>query len=83
MNNSSANLENLVNQPYKYGFSTQIETDSIKKGLTRDTVKLISEKKTEPPFMLEFRLKAFEKWLKMDEPDWAFINYEKADYQAI
>ena len=83
MNNSSANLENLVNQPYKYGFSTQIETDSIKKGLTRDTVKLISEKKNEPPFMLEFRLKAFEKWLKMDEPDWAFINYEKADYQAI
>lgn len=83
MNKPNANLENLVNQPYKYGFSTSIETETIEKGLNEDIIRLISLKKQEPDFMLQFRLQAFEKWKKMNEPEWAYLNYTKADYQDI
>ena len=83
MNKSDTNLENLVNQPYKYGFSTNIEVETIRKGLDEDIVRLISEKKEEPSFMLDFRLAAFKKWKKMVEPEWAHLNYKKADYQDI
>jgi|TARA_B100000989_G_scaffold287937_1_gene258094 Fe-S cluster assembly protein SufB len=83
MNKSDTNLENLVNQPYKYGFSTNIEVETIRKGLDEDIVRLISEKKEEPSFMLDFRLAAFKKWKKMVEPEWAYLNYKKADYQDI
>ncbi len=55
---------------YKYGFKTVIETETIPKGLTEDTIRLISSKKEEPEWMLEFRLRAFRKWLTMEEPDW-------------
>jgi Fe-S cluster assembly protein SufB len=68
---------------YKYGFVTDIETDSIPKGLTEETIRLISQKKNEPDFMLEFRLKAFSAWSEMQEPDWANIAYPKIDYQNI
>ena len=78
MNKSDTNLENLVNQPYKYGFSTNIEVETIRKGLDEDIVRLISEKKEEPSFMLDFRLAAFKKWKKMVEPEWAYLNYKKA-----
>ncbi len=80
----SANIELLANQEYKYGFVTDIESDMIPRGLTEETVRLISEKKNEPEWMLEFRLKAFRSWLKMKEPNyWANIKYPKMDYQDI
>ncbi len=65
----SANIELLTNQEYKYGFVTDIESETIPRGLTEDTVRLISKKKNEPEWMLEFRLKAFRNWLKMKEPN--------------
>ena len=83
MNKTDTKLENLVNQPYKYGFKTNIEIETIRKGLDEEIIHLISEKKQEPAFMLEFRLKAFKKWKKMVEPEWAYLNYQKSDYQSI
>ena len=83
MNKTDTKLENLVNQPYKYGFKTNIEIETIRKGLDEEIIHLISEKKQEPAFMLEFRLKAFKKWKKMIEPEWAYLNYQKSDYQSI
>lgn len=68
---------------YKFGFSTEVETEALPKGLTEETVRAISAKKNEPPFMLEFRLKAFAKWLESEEPLWANISYPKIDYQNI
>ena len=62
---SSTTVKTLVNQPYKYGFVTDIESDTIPRGLSEDVVRLISAKKNEPEFMLQFRLKAYRKWLKM------------------
>ncbi|MEM7555994.1 MAG: Fe-S cluster assembly protein SufB [Cyanobacteria bacterium P01_A01_bin.84] len=79
----SATVKTLVNQPYKYGFVTDIETDTIPKGLNEDVIRLISAKKNEPEFMLEFRLKAYRQWQKMTEPNWADVNYPKIDYQDI
>ncbi|MEA5598287.1 Fe-S cluster assembly protein SufB [Rivularia sp. UHCC 0363] len=79
----SANVKTLVNQPYKYGFVTDIETDSIPRGLSEDVVRAISAKKNEPEFMLEYRLKAYHQWLKMTEPDWASVGYPAIDYQNI
>ena len=83
MSNSTSNLEKLVNEPYKYGFATQIETDTIEKGLSEETIRLISAKKNEPQFMLDFRLKALKKWQKMKEPEWAYLNFEATNYQDI
>jgi len=68
---------------YKYGFVTDIETEAIPKGLTEETVRLISSKKNEPAFLLEFRLKAFRKWKEMSEPVWAHVKYPPIDYQDI
>ncbi len=68
---------------YKYGFTTEIETESIPKGLSEETVRLISAKKNEPEFMLEFRLKAFRKWKEMTEPNWGNIQFPPIDYQDI
>jgi len=79
----SANVKTLVNQPYKYGFVTDIEKETIPRGLSEDVVRLISEKKNEPEFMLEFRLKAYRKWLKMSEPTWPHVEYPAIDYQDI
>jgi Fe-S cluster assembly protein SufB len=79
----SATVKTLVNQPYKYGFITDIETDTIPRGLNEDVIRLISAKKNEPEFMLEFRLKAYRQWLKMTEPNWAHVNYPAIDYQNI
>ncbi|MCT7952646.1 Fe-S cluster assembly protein SufB [Ancylothrix sp. C2] len=79
----SASVKTLVNQPYKYGFITEIESDTIPRGLSEDVVRLISAKKEEPEFMLEFRLKAYRQWLKMEEPNWAHVNYPKINYQDI
>ncbi|MEL6437769.1 MAG: Fe-S cluster assembly protein SufB [Cyanobacteria bacterium J06621_8] len=79
----SANVKALVNQPYKYGFVTDIEADQIPRGLSEDVIRLISAKKNEPEFMLEFRLKAYRRWLKMVEPQWPHVEYPAIDYQDI
>src|ERR1043165_7201914 len=76
--------EILANREYKYGWVTDIESDEIPKGLSEDTVRLISQKKNEPEWMLEFRLKAYRKFLKMREPKhWPNITYPEVDYQDI
>ncbi|CAH1904077.1 Fe-S cluster scaffold complex subunit SufB [Candidatus Nitrotoga sp. HW29] len=79
----SATLQNLVNQPYKHGFVTSIESDVAPKGLNADTIRMISAKKKEPEWLLEFRLKSYEAWLKMEEPAWPNVHYPKIDFQAI
>jgi Fe-S cluster assembly protein SufB len=77
-------IELLANRDYKYGFVTDIEAETIPKGLTEETIRLISAKKNEPEWMLEFRLKAFRSWQKMEEPNyWANIKYPQIDYQDI
>ncbi len=68
---------------YKYGFSTDIETESLPKGLSEETIRKISEIKNEPPFMLEFRLKAYRKWLEMEMPKWANVAHPPIDFQNI
>jgi len=80
----STAAELLTNREYKYGFVTDIETDTIAKGLSEDTVRLISSKKNEPEWLLAFRLKAFRNWLKMTEPNnWANFEYPRIDFQNI
>ena len=76
-------LQNLVNQPYKHGFVTDIESDVAPKGLNEDTIRMISAKKKEPEWLLEFRLNAYKKWLTMTEPEWQNVKYPKIDLQAI
>ena len=76
-------LEEVTSSEYKYGFTTNIESDTIPKGLSEDVVRLISKKKSEPDWMLEYRLKAYNVWLTMEEPDWANISYKKPNYQDI
>ncbi len=77
-------LELLTNKEYKYGFVTDIESDVIPKGLSEDTIRLIVEKKQEPDWMLEFRLKAYRQWLKMTEPKhWPNVTYPEVDYQDL
>ncbi|WP_315786214.1 Fe-S cluster assembly protein SufB [Fischerella sp. JS2] len=79
----SATVKTLVNQPYKYGFVTNIEADTIPRGLNEDIIRMISAKKNEPEFMLEFRLRAYRQWQKMTEPTWPSIKYPPIDYQNI
>ena len=76
-------LEKVTSTEYKYGFTTKIESDTIPKGLSENVVRIISAKKNEPKWMLEYRLKAFRAWLDMEEPDWANIKYKKPNYQDI
>jgi len=76
-------IEDFANEDYKYGFVTDIEADSAPAGLSEDIVRFISAKKKEPPFMLEWRLKAYRHWLGLEEPEWAKVNYSKIDYQKI
>src|SRR5205809_3266409 len=82
METSTTNIEELATREYKYGFVTKIESDLAPAGLNEDIVRLISSKKNEPEFMLEWRLKAFRHWLTMEEPKWANIHYPAIDYQA-
>jgi len=76
-------LEQITSSEYKYGFVTNIEADEAPKGLSEDTVRFISAKKNEPSWMLEYRLKAFRHWLKMEEPKWANVTYPTIDFQDI
>ncbi|BBL35874.1 FeS cluster assembly protein SufB [Nitrosomonas stercoris] len=79
----SAVLKKLVNQPYKHGFVTDIESEIAPKGLGEDTIRLISAKKNEPEWLLAFRLDAYQRWLKMVEPTWPNVKYPKIDFQDI
>ncbi len=76
-------LQNLVNQPYRHGFVTDIESDVVPKGLSEDVIRLISRKKNEPEWLLEFRLQAYRHWLTMREPAWPNVKYPKIDFQDI
>lgn len=75
--------KDLENQEYKYGFVTDIEYDEVPIGLNEEVIRLLSEKKEEPEWMLEFRLNAFKVWQTMEEPNWAHVKYPKPDYQGI
>ena len=83
MASTADNIEALASQEYKYGFVTDIESDTIPPGLSEDVVRLISSKKEEPEFMLEWRLKAYRHWRTMTEPTWPNVHYPKIDYEAI
>ncbi len=76
-------LEDFTSQEYKYGFYTDVETESTPPGLDEGTIVTISKKKNEPQWMLEWRLKAYRRFLKMKEPHWAFVEYPPVDYQSI
>jgi len=80
---SQNQVDEIVSKPYKYGFITDIETEKIAKGLNENVIRLISRKKNEPQFLLDFRLKAYKQWLKMKEPNWANLDYEPINYQEI
>ena len=76
-------VKELTQEKYKYGFTTDVHTDVIEKGLNEDIIRLISEKKGEPDWMLEFRLKAYRHWLTLEMPTWAHLRIPEIDYQAI
>ena len=76
-------LQEVTSQEYKFGFVSDFESESIPKGLNEDVIRLISEKKNEPEFMLQFRLDAYRKWLKMPMPDWAYLKIPPIDFQEI
>ncbi|MGA1193518.1 MAG: Fe-S cluster assembly protein SufB, partial [Kiritimatiellia bacterium] len=73
----------LVGEDYKYGFFTDIPTDSLPKGLNEDIIRALSAKKEEPEWMTDWRLKAYRRWLKMTEPNWADVSHPPIDYQDI
>ena len=78
----SSSIESLVNREYQYGFVTDVEADTIPPGLTEDVVRLISAKKGEPVWLLDWRLKAYRRWLTMKEPHWPNVSYQPIDYQS-
>ena len=77
------NIKNIIKKNYQYGFSTNIEKEIINKGLKEETIKLISKKKKEPNFLLNFRLKALNKWQKMKQPEWPYFKISEINYQDI
>ena len=83
MNTSNDPIESLVQGDYKYGFVTDVEADAVPAGLSEDVIRLISRKKNEPEFMLEWRLKAYRHWLTLKEPQWANVHHHPIDYQSI
>jgi Fe-S cluster assembly protein SufB len=87
MNAATYTTEDLVNQEYKYGFVTEIDTDTVPRGLNEEIIRLISAKKNEPTFMLDWRLKAYRHWVKLEksqaEPKWANVHYPPIDYQDL
>jgi Fe-S cluster assembly protein SufB len=83
MTTATNTIAELANKEYKYGFVTEIESDAIPRGLNEDIIRIISAKKNEPEFLLEWRLKAFRHWLTMEEPKWPNVHYPPIDYQNI
>ncbi|MBT5151342.1 MAG: Fe-S cluster assembly protein SufB, partial [Flavobacteriales bacterium] len=76
-------LDEITASDYKYGFTTAIESDTVPPGLNEDVIRLISEKKNEPQWMLDWRLDAYKTWLEMKEPEWPNVTYTKPDFQAV
>src|SRR3954451_10370204 len=83
MSTATETIEQLANREYKYGFVSEVESETIAKGLNEDVVRLISQKKNEPEWLLEWRLKAFRLWLTMKEPTWQNVKYDPINYQDI
>src|SRR5215471_645261 len=81
MSTATETIEGLVQKEYKYGFYTDVEADAAPAGLNEDTIRLISAKKNEPQFMLDWRLKSYRHWLTMKEPKWAHVHYPPIDFQ--
>ena len=80
---SEAVLDSIVTAPYKYGFTTNLETEEFEKGLSQEIVRKISSKKNEPEFLRKFREKAFNSWKKMKSPTWAFLTIDEINYDDI
>ena len=76
-------VRKFAEEKYKYGFTTEVHTDIIERGLNEDVIRLISSKKDEPEWLLEFRLKAYRHWLTLEMPTWAHLRIPEIDYQAI
>ena len=83
LNESEAILDDIVTTPYKYGFTTNIETEEFEKGLNKEILKKLSSKRNEPTFLIKFREKAFKSWSKMANPSWAYLSIPKIDYENI
>ena len=81
--NNNEYVRSVAEQKYEFGFTTDVHTEIIEKGLNEDIVRLISAKKGEPEWMLEFRLKAFRFWKEQTEPRWGHVHVPEIDYQAI
>ena len=81
--NTKSQIKESLKKPYTPGFVTDIEMETVPPGLNEDVIRLISEKKNEPEFLLNFRLKAYRHWLTMKMPDWQHLKIEPIDYQAI
>ena len=80
---SNRDIQRLVEQEYQHGFVTEVEADTVAPGLNEDIIRFISAKKNEPEFLLQWRLKAYRSWLKMEEPQWASVHHGEIDYQSI
>jgi len=83
MTAATSNLDELISRDYQHGFITDVVADTLPRGLSEDVIRRISEKKSEPAFMLEWRLNAYRHWLTMTEPDWAHVHHSPIDYQDI
>ncbi len=83
MSASQEQIDNLIHKEYKPGFVTDLEADTLPPGLNEEVIRAISQRKNEPPFMLAWRLKAYQQWLTMSEPDWAYLDYQAIDYNSI
>jgi Fe-S cluster assembly protein SufB len=83
MSNEQQIIDSNLNKEYEYGFVSDIESETLPPGLNEDIIRIISKKKDEPQWLLDWRLKAFKLWKKLPEPSWANVKYEKIDYQAI
>ena len=82
-NNKTDIIDQKVKEDYKYGFVTDIESETLPPGINEDTIQFISEKKKEPSWLLDWRIKAYRKWLKMYEPQWQNVQYDNINYQDI
>ena len=83
MTEVSNDVRQFASQEYQYGFSTDLDTDAVPKGLSEDVIRLISDKKHEPDWLLEWRLRAYRHWLTLEEPKWQNVHYGPIDYQDI
>ena len=83
MNSEQQIIDSNLKKEYEYGFVTDIESETLPPGLNEEVIRIISKKKDEPQWLLDWRLKAYRHWLKMDEPKWAKVVYPEIDYQDI